>query len=235
MSMMSLTHRSTHKNGFLFIATILLALFTTQSEAARRGGGTTNPSPLTLQSQPSDTVLQPGASVTFTIKASSSNKITYTWIKDGSKIGRSRSSYSISSATASDTGVYSCRVTDGITTVSCVPFTVTVKSADVIAPAPEPTPEPTSDLTLVTQPSSTTVYEGGSATFSLSASSSQSFSVSWLKNGSVIGSGNSLTISNATLNNGGTYSCRVSDAIKSIDCNSFTLTVNQIVRITQQE
>lgn len=50
----------------------------------------------------------------------------------------------------------------------------------------------------------------------------------------MIGSGNSLTISNATLNNAGSYSCRVSDAIKSIDCNSFSLSVNQIVRITQQ-
>jgi len=238
MFMMSMVRGSANRNGFLFLMAILFSFLTNQAFA--------NTGSLTLVSQPGDLVVTEGDSAAFTVNATSSRRILYTWYKNGKFLWRFGPTLSTSSVSLAHAGTYSCRMSDGISIINCAPFTLTVRAkADVEpAPAPEPTPEPTptpepapaptSDLKLVTQPSSSTVFEGGNATFSLSATSSQSFSVSWLKNGAVIGSGNSLTISNATLNNAGTYSCRVSDAIKSIDCNSFTLTVNQIVRITQQ-
>lgn len=240
MFMMSMVRGSARRNGFLFLMTVLFSFLTIPAHASTGS--------LTLVSQPSNMAVTEGDSAAFTVSATSSRRILYTWYKNGKFLWHFGPTLSTSSVSPAHAGTYSCRMTDGRSIVNCAPFTLTVRAkADVEpapapvpeptpepAPAPEPTPVPTSDLTLVNQPSSSSIYEGSSVTFSLSATSSQSFNISWLKNGTVIGSGNSLTISNATLNNAGSYSCRVSDAIRSIDCNSFSLSVNQIVRITQQ-
>jgi len=103
-------------------------------------------------------------------------------------------------------------------------------------PAPAPTPEQPHSLSLASQPSNTVIYEGQSQTFSLAYNNSHPVSVSWYRNGSPISgaSGNSYTVANATTGSTGTYSCAVTDGTLTVNCASFSLTVNQIVRITQQ-
>lgn len=95
---------------------------------------------------------------------------------------------------------------------------------------------PAHNLSLTSQPSSATIYEGQSRTFSLAASSNYPVTISWYKNGSLIAgaNGTSYTVSNASTGSAGTYSCAVTDGTLTVNCNSFSLAVNQIVRITTQ-
>ena len=104
------------------------------------------------------------------------------------------------------------------------------------APTPAPAPEQPHSLSLTSQPSSAVIYEGQSQTFSLGYSNSHPVSVSWFRNGSPISgaTGSSYTVSSATTASAGTYSCAVTDGTLTVNCSSFSLTVNQIVRITQQ-
>ncbi len=92
------------------------------------------------------------------------------------------------------------------------------------------------NLTLTSQPAGATLYEGQSRTFTLAYSSNYPVTISWFKNGSQINgaTGTSYTVSNATSGSAGTYSCAVTDGTVTVNCNSFSLAVNQIVRITTQ-
>lgn len=102
-------------------------------------------------------------------------------------------------------------------------------------PTPTPAPEQHS-LSLTSQPANAVIYEGQNQTFSLTYSNSHPVSVAWYYNGSPISgaSGSSYTVSNATTARAGTYSCAVTDGTLTVTCGSFSLTVHQIVRITQQ-
>lgn len=90
-------------------------------------------------------------------------------------------------------------------------------------------------LIVTAQPASTTIYEGQSTTFSISATSSKSITYYWYKDGVRVGSNSSsLSINNATVASAGSYSCKVTDGTKNFACNSFSLGVNEIVRIVDQ-
>ena len=91
-------------------------------------------------------------------------------------------------------------------------------------------------LSLTSQPSSATIYEGQSRTFTLAVSHNYPITIRWTRNGNVISgaTGTSYTVSNATTGSAGTYSCSVTDGELTVNCNNFALTVNQIVRITAQ-
>ena len=99
----------------------------------------------------------------------------------------------------------------------------------------QPTTAPHS-LSLSSQPSSATIYEGQSRTFTLAVSNNYPVTVSWYKDGSKItgASGTSYTVTAATTASAGTYSCSVTDGTLTANCSNFSLVVNQIVRITQQ-
>lgn len=204
-------------NGLWVVMAMLLALFASSAEAAY--------TPLTIHSQPGNTTVYEGDAVKFTINATSSRIIRYTWYKNGNVVGTNSNTLSVSSASAANAGTFTCRVTDRKLTKYCTPFTFTVLAKATT---------PVSDLKLISQPVNTTLYEGKGTTFTMSVTSSRPVTYTWLKNGSVIGSGSSLSISNATLSSAGTYSCRATDTIATINCSSFTLSINQIVRITQQ-
>ena len=210
-------------NGLFMLIAVVSTLISLPAEAGRK---TSTSTVLAITSQPVDTTINEGDSISFSVATNKRRGVAYTWLKDGSVVGTNSKTLSISAATSSNAGIYSCRATDGHTTVTCNNFKLTVNAAAPVTPV--------SDLKLNSQPSSTTLYEGGSVTFSMNVSSSLVVAYTWFKNGTAIGSGSSLTISNVTLSNAGTYSCEVTDAIQTIACNAFTLTVNQIVRITQQ-
>ena len=197
-------------NGLWTTLAMLLAFFAIPAEAA----------PLALISQPGSQTIKEGRTIYPTMSATSDRTITYTWFKNSAVVGSNSASLRISSATPADAGTYSCRVSDGVSTINCKPFTISVSS--------------TSDLVLNSQPSNTTLYEGGSTTFRMGATSSRAMTYSWTRNGTVVGTGSSLTISNATQTNAGTYGCTVTDGIRTLSCTAFALTVNSAVRITQQ-
>jgi hypothetical protein len=202
--------------GLWVLLAMLLALFASSAEAAY--------TPLTIHSQPGNTTVNTGDAVKFTINATSSRIIRYTWYKNGVVVGTNSKTLSVSSASAANAGTFTCRVTDQKLTKYCTPFTLTVLTKTT----------PTSDLKLNSQPASTTVQEGGSTTFSMNVSSSLVVAYSWTKNGVEVGTGSSLNITNATQSHAGTYGCSVTDAIKTINCAPFTLSVTSAMKITQQ-
>lgn len=208
-------------NGLWAILAMLLALFASSAEAADM--------PLTIHSQPGNTTVYEGEPVKFIIKATSSRPIHYTWYKNGRAVGRDSYILPVSNPTKYNEGNFTCRVTDGKTTLVCKPFTFTVLSKTTTA-----TGAATSNLAILSQPASATIYEGGSATFSVSATSSRPITYSWKKNGVAIGSSSKFAITSAKLSDAGTYSCSVSDGVKTLSCNNASLAVNQIVRITKQ-
>lgn len=115
-------------------------------------------------------------------------------------------------------------------------ITVTPPTTTPTEPAPTTPTEPAHALSLTSQPSSASVFEGQSQTFTLGYSNSHPVTVSWYKNGALISgaTGNSYTIASATTGSAGNYTCAVTDGTLTANCSTFALTVNQIVKITQQ-
>lgn len=81
---------------------------------------------LTLISSPSDTVVFTGASITFTIKASSNRSIRYYWYKNGVMMGNKTKTLAISKANESHEATYTCLINDGRTKLNCPAFKLVV-------------------------------------------------------------------------------------------------------------
>lgn len=199
--------------GFLFMAALLVFLLASFN---------THAAGLTVLSQPTSKTVTEGSPVSFTLKATSSRSIRYAWFKNGIQISdRNTNTLSISKTTLSSAGTFYCKATDGVTTIRCKSFTLTVTKAGA--------------LSITKQPANTVIYEGKSTTFSLTTNSTKTLKYSWYKNGTLLSNtASTLTISGATLSSAGTFSCKVSDGTTTASCASFTLTVNKIVRITTQ-
>ncbi|MFZ5603430.1 MAG: immunoglobulin domain-containing protein [Pseudomonadota bacterium] len=200
--------------GLLFIAALLVALFTSFNSHAAA---------LTVVSQPSSKTITEGSSISFTVKATSSRTIRYAWFKNGIQLNDKNSrTLTISKATPSNAGTFYCKVTDGVTTIRCKSFTLSVNKSGA--------------LSITRQPADTVIYEGKSTTFSVATNSTKPLTYAWYKDGSQLSNktASTLTISSATPGNAGTFSCKVSDGVTTVSCASFKLTVNKIVRITQQ-
>src|SRR5208282_250249 len=80
-------------------------------------------------------------------------------------------------------------------------------------------------VTVTAAPLNQTSVAGGSATFSVTASGT-GLSYQWLFNGSIIGTGSSLTLNNLVTSQAGIYTVIVSGTCNSVT-NSATLTVNK--------
>ena len=99
-------------------------------------------------------------------------------------------------------------------------------SVNVISGGPAPV--------ITQQPQDTTVCEGGTATFSVTATNADSYQ--WQKDGSNISGATSdtYTINSVTSSDAGSYTCVVSNSNGSTTSNSATLTVNPATAITTQ-
>ena len=110
--------------------------------------------------------------------------------------------------------------TDGVTQVSTSldPFFFHISGLGTTATAPS----------ITTQPASTTVNAGATATFSVGASGTAPLSYQWQKNGTNIGGATSAsytTPATTSTDNGATFSATVSNAAGSATSNNATLTV----------
>lgn len=173
-----------------------------------------------ITGQPASATLKAGGAASLSVAATGTAPLSYQWYFNGNALsGATTSSLNLSNLTSSQAGSYHAVVTNPGSSATSSTATVAVTQA----------------LALNSQPSSISLYEGGSTTFSLGATSSKTLTYTWYKDGVVTGSNSSsLTISNATTTSAGTYSCQVSDGTTTISCTPFSLTVNQIVRITSQ-
>lgn len=169
--------------------------------------------------------------VTFVIAVNNS-QVTYQWTKDGINLmdglsisGSQTSVLQIRNLGATDNGNYQCVVTGPCNTLISNPAKLNVSDEPVIT----------------IQPAGDAICEGNSYTFSLTATGS-SLSWQWLKDGITLSdnarySGTSsatLVISNAALEESGTYQCRVSNSCQHAMSIPAVLVVEETTKIIVQ-
>lgn len=209
---------SPHK-GLLFISAFVLSASASFYSAAVSAATQL----LTVSSQPTSSAINVGQSKTFTISAISSRAIKYYWYKNGASIGINNKSYTITNATLSNAGSYSCKVTDGRSTYNCTSFSLTVNQP----------------VSITQQPVSQTVNEGTSVSMKVAASGTGTISYQWYYNSAAISGATSstLSIASAKVANTGNYYCNVRNSSSSANSSTAALTVQALIQpvsITQQ-
>ncbi|WP_336047095.1 S-layer homology domain-containing protein [Solibacillus ferritrahens] len=169
----------------------------------------------TITMHPSNQTITVGGNATFTVTADGGVPLSYQWKKDGVDIvGATSASLTLNNVQASDVGNYSVVVTNTVGHVTSNAATLSVTPAPV---AP----------TIGTQPSNQTITAGGSATFTIIATSDTSLSYQWKKDGvDIVGATRaSLTINNVQAGDAGIYAVVVTNAVGNATSNAAILTV----------
>ena len=175
----------------------------------------------TITTQPLSQTVNQGTSVTFTVAATGTTPFTYQWRFNGANIsGATLSSYTKSSAQATDAGSYSVVVANGAGSATSANAVLTV----IVPP------------TITTQPLSQTVNQGTIATFTVAASGTAPFTYQWRFNGANISGAtlSSYTLNSAQPTDAGSYSVLVANAAGSATSSSAVLTVIVPPTITTQ-
>jgi alpha-tubulin suppressor-like RCC1 family protein len=138
-----------------------------------------------------------GDTVTFTVTASGTGTLTYQWYKGSSAVGTNSSSLPIKPIAFTDSGVYTCAVSNGCGSVTSKVITLTVSSLPSIT----------------TQPLSQILYLNQTATFTVVAIGVPQPTYRWEKNGADInGATNaSYTISSPGISDSGKYTVAVTN------------------------
>lgn len=170
-----------------------------------------------ITASPASKTVLSGESVQFTVQATG-DSLQYAWTKNGVALSNTSNTLSFASAKEVDEATYGCRVYNGGGSVNCNSFTLTVN-------------EP---LAITQQPVSQNTYEGGSATFTVQAKGDPAPTIQWYFGSTVVGTGNTLSLSNVSSTQAGQYSCVVSNSSGSLNCNPVTLSVSQSVKILGQ-
>ncbi len=197
----------TFSKGFMMVSALAATLLTSIDAEAARPKRTA----LKVSSQPSSTTIYEGQSTTFSINATSGRTITYTWYKNGSIIGSNSKSLSVSNATLSSGGTYSCKVTDGASTYNCTKFALTINEI----------------VRITKQPSSQMVNEGTGTSMTVAATGTAPMSFQWYYNGQAVSGATTSTLnfSSAQLVDAGNYYCRVSNPGSSATTSTASLVV----------
>ena len=179
--------------------------------------------PPSITTQPaSQSVWEGSPPATFTVATIGDAPLVYQWqySADGggswSNVGSNSGSLIITAATLSDTGLYQVIVTNAAGSATSLAATLTL----LVAPS------------ITAQPSNQTTASGSPSSFSVSASGSAPLSYQWqhsvdgITRWSNVGSNNSsLTISQASLPDGGSYRVIVTNGAGSLTSTPATLTV----------
>lgn len=182
---------------------------------------TVNTTPV-ISSQPASSSVCEGNNLTLNVTASGSG-LSYQWQLNGNNIsGANNSSYTITSASASDAGNYTCIVTNSCGSVTSNTANVTVNPATVVT----------------TQPNDITAYVGDNISF-IVAATGNNLTYQWKKDGNNLNNGgnisgvttNTLTINPVSSADYGYYTCQVTGDCGSDESNSALLTV--LVSVTE--
>jgi len=195
------------------------ATITLKATADSTNGGTTTP-PVTLiapsiTTQPASQTVLAGVSTTFSVVAEGTAP-TYQWYFNDTAIsGATTSTYTIVSPLNINAGFYTVIVANSAGSVTSSPAVLTVNTAPSI----------------VTQPSSMSAVSGNTATFTVVATGTAPLTYQWLKNGVVIPSATtaSLTLSSVPSKDATSYSVIVTNLVGSVTSSEATLTVTPLV------
>jgi hypothetical protein len=180
---------------------------------------TVNPAAVapTITTQPDTGLVLPvGSSLTMSVVATGTAPLSYQWRKDGVPIsGAIGSGYTVSAARIEDAGTYTVVVSNSAGSVTSTGAVLTVNPAVTAA-------------AISSQPSSSTVTAGQTATFSVTATGTAPLSYQWRKDGATISSatGSTLTLSSVSAADAGTYTVVVTNSAGSVTSTGAVLTVN---------
>jgi uncharacterized repeat protein (TIGR03803 family) len=178
-----------------------------------------------ITSQPVSQSVYEGADVAFSVAVIASPPIYYQWRRDGTNLGNfghvsgaTARVLRLSAVTPADIGNYSVVVSN---TLGSVASSNAVLQVAVSGP------------TIVTQPTSQTVAPGATVAFSVTAAGNLPLTYRWQKDGTALsdggnlfGSGTStLTLTNVTEANNGSYAIVVTNVLGSITSTPATLSV----------
>lgn len=189
---------------------IVTVTSSSQCTAASAPTVVTVDSPTVINTQPASQVSCINGAVVFTV-AAGGDSLTYQWQKNGVNIsGQTGASYSIPTASYSDTGNYRVVVKGACGTDTSHTASLAVAS----------------QLTFSQQPQSQIACQGNSVTFMVIANGG-STTYQWRKNGQNISNATSATyvISNVIVADTGSYSCYVTSNCGDATSDSATLTV----------
>jgi len=178
-----------------------------------------------ISTQPLSQTLLQGTTATFNVTAAGEG-LTYQWQKDNADIpGATSASYSISGVQNTDMGSYRCVISG-----NCGQVISNIAILTVNQP-----------VNITAQPSSLSICEGESASFTVSATGTI-VTYQWKLNGANISDGSgisgtrtaNLVISPAVAVHNGYYSCIITGSNNVANSSEAQLTVNIPVSITQQ-
>jgi hypothetical protein len=168
-----------------------------------------------------DTAITQGLPLTFSVTVSSASTVSYAWYKNGGAMaGMTAASFTIASIQFSDTGSYSCRVTNTDGAILSVPVRVTVTAA--------PTPPV---ITAGGQPRDTMVLEGAPWSMAVTAAGEPTLAYQWYKDSvipadTVTGQRSRIiSFPSARLSDAGNYRCVISNTFGACTSNAAALSV----------
>lgn len=165
---------------------------------------------------PATALVIEGSTLSLRIEASGTPAPSYQWYKnDVVQPGQSSAEYSKNNVTADDSGSYYVIINNGIgNNITSTRTAVTIRLR----------------ATITQDPVSTTVNEGGTGSFTVTAVGEEPLSYQWLKNGELItgATSSTYTITNAdTIDNSNIFTCIVNNSISKDTSTAGILTVTK--------
>lgn len=165
-----------------------------------------------IQSQPQSATVPSGGSVTFSVGATGLPAPSYQWSKDGTQIpGAASATLVLSNVTPASAGSYAVRVSNSLGSVVSVAAVLTV----------------TTPPSITTQPASQTVTAGRNVSLSVVATGTAPLSYQWKKGAALItgATGSTLSFNPVALEDAGTFTVTVQNALGSVTSLPATLVV----------
>ncbi|MBI5474684.1 MAG: immunoglobulin domain-containing protein, partial [Ignavibacteriae bacterium] len=171
--------------------------------------------PPTITVQPTSIVVADGDSATFSVRATGSGVVQFTWLKNGAPIsGATDSAYRILSATCGDSGsVFRCVVANT--------YGIIVSDSATLSVIPRPP-------SITSQPASVTVFETQTAIFTIAATGTLPLHFQWRKDSTDIAGATSQSYTTPTVSrndSGKVFRCVVSNIAGSVTSTPAILSV----------
>ncbi|MCK5792437.1 MAG: immunoglobulin domain-containing protein [Ketobacter sp.] len=174
-------------------------------------------SPVIINTQPTPQSTYEGGSIALNVVASGDPAPSVEWYFNGEIVG-SGNTLTLNNVSAQQAGEYQCLVSNDISSSYCDPVTVSISNA----------------VQITSEPVNTSANEGTSVNFTVVASG-ENLNYDWLKDGQSLGLNSpTLSLSELSAEDAGSYTCRVWNEYSSVHCTDFSLTINGLVAITTQ-